>query len=561
MWFGSYKTGAIKYDGTHFYQYTEKQGLSDNNVLCMIQDANGWMWFGTSGGGISKFDGNNFSHFTEKEGLTNNYVRCSLIDKQGSMWFGTRDGGLVRFNGNLFNHFTDNEGLAKGKVLNIMQDIQDNLWFGTFSGGVTKFDGKYFTNFSEKEGLTNNYITSLLEDKHGKIWMGTRLGPNIIEPGKFLKKSEQPEVPLFKSYSYEDGFLGIGCNIGALFEDRSGTIWIGSSNRLTAIYPEAEVHDTVAPNIQLTNIQLFNENIPWIVLENKMDSSFILGNGVQIADFKFSNVSKWYYQPENLSLAYNNNFLTFSFIGISHKQNSKIKYQYQLEGLYENWSSLTVRTDVSFGNLEPGDYQFKVKAMNSEGIWSKEYHYPFTIRPPWWNTWWFYTLMSIAFVVLIFSIIKWRGHELEQQKHILGRKVEEQTFELKQKNEELLVKNEELQAINSEKDKFFSIISHDVRGPLSSFLGLTELMAEGLQSFRLNEIQEMAGAMKDSAANLFELLGNLLEWAQMQRGLIAFNPENLILNDILKESSELFHQSARNKLISLNYRSLIQVSG
>lgn len=551
IWFGTDGMGVTKFDGKYFYHYTQNEGLCFNGIRCILQDRNDNLWFGSYGGGVSKFDGEKFINYSKKSGLGSNKVLSMLEDKKGNLWFGSDDNGVTRYDGKAFTRFSVNEGFSHNAVASIMQDHSGNLWFGTSGAGITKFDGKYFTTFSEKEGLTNNYITSLFEDKHGKIWMGTRFGPNTIEPGTFLKKSEQPEVPLFKSYSYEDGFLGIGCNIGALFEDRSGTIWIGSSNRLTAIHPEGEVVDTVAPNIQLTNVQLFNENIPWIDLENKMDTSFVLGNGVRIAVFKFSNVSKWYYQPENLSLAYNNNFLTFSFIGISHKQNSKIKYQYQLEGLYENWSSLTDRTEVSFGNLEPGDYQFKVKAMNSEGIWSNEYQYPFTIRPPWWNTWWFYSLMSILFVILIFSFIKWRGHELEQQKHILERKVEEQTFELKQKNEELLVKNEELQAINSEKDKFFSIISHDVRGPLSSFLGLTELMAEGLQSFKLNEIQEMAGAMKDSAANLFELLGNLLEWAQMQRGLIAFNPEKLILNDILKESSELFHQSARNKLISI----------
>ena len=227
----------------------------------------------------------------------------------------------------------------------------------------------------------------------------------------------------------------------------------------------------------------------------------------------------------------------------------KIKYQYQLRGLYESCSNPTDRTEVSYDNLKPGKYQFKVKAMNSEGIWSKEFDYSFTIRPPWWNTWWFYLFVIILSVSLIYSYIKWRERELEHQKIILERKVEKQTFELKQKNDEMRVKNEELQTTNSEKDKFLSIISHDVRGPLGSFIGLTELMADGLQLYTMNEIQQMAESMKNSAANLFDLLGNLLEWARMQRGLVAFNPEKLILKDVFKESSEIFNQLARNKLI------------
>ena len=549
IWFATDGMGVTKFDGKYFYHYTQNQGLCFNGIRNIVQDRNGNLWFGSYGGGVSKFDGKNFVNYSKESGIGSDKVLSMLEDKSGNLWFGTDDNGVTRFDGKTFTQFTIKEGFSHKTVSSIMQDHAGNLWFGTSGAGITRYDGKSFTTFSETEGLTNNYITSLFEDTHGKIWIGTRLGPNILDPGTLAKKSERPEVPLFKNYSYDDGFLGIGCNMGAIFEDRSGIIWIGSTNRLTAIHPEAEVKDTVAPNIQLTNIQLFNENIPWVILENKMDTSFALGNGVRVGNFKFSSVSKWYFLPENLSLAYNNNFLTFNFIGISQIQNARIKYQYQLEGLYEGWSTLTDRTEVSYGNLKPGNYQFNVKAMNSEGIWSNEFHYSFSIRPPWWNTWWFYLLVFIISGSLIFGSIKWRERSLEQQKHILERKVEEQTFELKQKNEEMFVKNEELQAINSEKDKFFSIISHDVRGPLSSFLGLTELMAEGLQSFTLNEIQQMAGAMKDSAANLFELLGNLLEWAQMQRGMVAFNPEKLVLNDILNETSEIFHQLARNKSI------------
>ncbi|MDP2887634.1 MAG: two-component regulator propeller domain-containing protein [Bacteroidota bacterium] len=201
--------------------------------------------------------------------------------------------GVTKFDGKYFYHYTQNEGLCFNGIRSILQDRNDNLWFGSYVGGVSKFDGEKFVNYSKKSGLGSNKVLSMLEDKNGMLWFGSDDNGLTRYDGKAF--------------------------IGALFEDRSETVWIGSSNRLTAIYPEAEVHDTVAPNIQLTNIQLFNENIPWIVLENKMDTSLLLGNGVRIADFKFNNVSKWYYQPENLNLAYNNNFLTFSFIGLSHK--------------------------------------------------------------------------------------------------------------------------------------------------------------------------------------------------------------------------------------------------
>ena len=551
IWLGSDGFGVAKFDGKHFYHYTQNEGLCFNGIRCMLQDRNGNLWFGSYGGGVSKFDGKTFVNYSTSSGLGSTKVLSMLEDKNGNIWFGTDDNGVVKFDGRTWTRFTVNDGLKHNLVAGLLEDSNGSIWIGTAGGGVSRYDGKQLINLTEKEGLTNNYINSLFKDKTGRIWMGTRLGPNILKPEMLEIKAERPEVPLFKNYSYEDGFLGIGCNLGALYEDRNGTIWIGSTNRLTAIYPEGEVPDTVAPNIQLSGIKLFNENIPWINLDNKTNNSFTLSNGFQVSNFEFSGVTKWYYLPENLSLAYDNNYLSFEFTGISQKQNQKIKYQYQLVGQDEKWSALTQRTDVSYGNLGPGKYLFKVKAMNSEGIWSNEYHYPFTIRPPWWNTWWFYGLATFCFFALIFSYTKWRERSLKQQKLILTQRVKEQTQELKRKNEELLSKNDELQNINSEKDKFFSIIAHDVRGPLSSFLGLTELMADGLEDFKLNEIQHIAETMNTSAANLLDLLGNLLEWARMQRGLIEFNPKLIALNDVMKESVEIFHHSALNKSITL----------
>src|SRR5215217_7252764 len=96
---------------------------------------------------------------------------------------------------------------------------------------------------------------------------------------------------LFKSYSYEDGFLGVGCNPHAIFEDKNGTIWIGANDRITAYHPQGDKADSIPPNIQLINITLFNESIPWANLEQKKDTSIFLSNGVSVGHFKFDSLS------------------------------------------------------------------------------------------------------------------------------------------------------------------------------------------------------------------------------------------------------------------------------
>ncbi|MBI4645036.1 MAG: SpoIIE family protein phosphatase [Bacteroidia bacterium] len=219
---------------------------------------------------------------------------------------------------------------------------------------------------------------------------------------------------------------------------------------------------TIGLCVQLTSIELFNEPIAWVNLCNRSvetsymtspvakDTTLTLGNGVKVGDFEFDGITKWYGLPENLSLAYDNNYFTFNYIGITQKQSKKVKYQYKLEGIDENWSAITSRTEAPYGNLPQGSYTFKVKAMNSEGYWSKEFTYGFTIRPPWWETWWFRTI-AVAFVIaLIITYIKWRERKLKREKIILEEKVKVRTAELQQANEEITTKNETLNQQNEE---------------------------------------------------------------------------------------------------------------
>ena len=449
LWFGT-DGGVNKYDGKSFRHFTEKEGLSNNKVLSMLEDKSGNLWFGTYGG-VSKYDGKSFTHFTEKEGLSNNTVWSILEDKSGNLWFGTNGGGVSKYDGNRveaieaaekrgeiipqrtqqglkrvngklvksFTHFTKKEGLSNNIVKSILEDKSGNLWFGT-DGGVSKYDGKSFTHFTEKEGLSNNSVLSMLEDKSGNLWFGTRFGlarlgkEKLVEINDKVKFNKiQADEILFKNYTYEDGFLGIGVNGGkTICEDKNGTIWVAANFRLTAFHPQGENTDTVAPNIELTSIALFNENIGWVNLEKKKDSTLTLGNGVSVSDFEFEGITKWYSLPENLSLAYNNNYLTFNFISITQKQSKKVKYQYKLEGIDENWSAITNRTEAPYGNLPQGKYSFKVKAMNSEGYWSDEFNYTFTIRPPWWKTWWAYSIYGLLIITTVILIVWWNGRRL-----------------------------------------------------------------------------------------------------------------------------------------------------
>jgi len=259
--------------------------------------------------------------------------------------------------------------------------------------------------------------------------------------GTFAK--EMPDHSIwFENYTFEDGFLGNVCNPNSICEDKNGIIWVGTTYKVTTNSLNRNSSNNNTPVIKLTRIQLFNENISWESLENKKDTNLILNKGIKISKVEFDGISEWYSLPVNLSLAYNNNYISFDFIGITQKRPNKVKYQWMLEGIEERWNSLTNRTEASYLNLPHGTYTFKVKAVSSDGYWSNENDYTFTIRPPWWKTWWAYAFYFFSPIGGFWYYIKWREKSLKERHRELEQTVKERTSELveqEERNEELIL--------------------------------------------------------------------------------------------------------------------------
>ncbi len=451
IWFNIGDLGVFYLDGEDIIKYGKKEGFNYGTVISILQDKGGNYWFGTYNGGVIKFDGKTFTNYKKKLNKVNNSILRIIQDKAGNIWMATNGDGLIKYDGKEFTNLTVNDGLSCNNIVSLYEDKTGNLWIGTEGNGVTILNGKSCIKFTEKHGLSNNFILSITEDIQGNIWLGTRVGMNkldlrkLIELNNKLKTNEVIEEKVyFKKYTYEDGFLGIGCYGNSICNSRNGTIWVGANDRLTAIHPQQISTDTVAPNIQLTGISLFNENIPWLSLEGNKDSTITLGNGVQVTDLGFESLTIPYCLPNDLSLAHNNNFITFNFVGITMSQPQKIKYQYKLEGIDENWSAITMRSEAPYGNLPHGSYTFKVKAMNSSGYWSNPVEYKFTIRPPWWKTWWFRSLIVIAILGLIWIYIKWRERSLVERQKELEVKIDEATSEIILQKELIEEKHKEI---------------------------------------------------------------------------------------------------------------------
>lgn len=455
LWVGSEAGGGLTYfdfDKKTMTGYTPKEGLSHDSALTLLEDKEGNIWVGSlyyhmvrlnadrktlthfpeSGSFVvcifedragnvwysSREQGGVFrinrgtqtrTHFTVQQGLCHDQVIRIFQDKAGNMWFCTF-GGVSRLDkdGRTFTNYTEKEGMHFGIFESIVEDQRGDFWFGTLGGGVTRLDVRHQTlrHFTESEGLSHNTVFGLREDKAGNLWISSRTGLNKLSKKELEKMAASPNAPIlpfFKKYTPENGNMGFAEGRYYLLEAKNGDLWIPKMDRLTIYHPRQDALNPEMPTVQLTNIKLYNEVIAW-----KKDSSFVLKNGFTVQDFTFKGLSQWQMVPEELSLAFNNNFLTFEFAGTNTNAPQAVSYQYRLVGLENNWSAVTQRSEATYGNLPPGSYTFNVKAMNEEGLWSKELAYSFTIRPPWWKTWWCYLLYSMVIGGVVYVFIQYR---------------------------------------------------------------------------------------------------------------------------------------------------------
>lgn len=475
IWFAS-RGGVIKYDGRYFTHYSIDNGLIHNIVFCLLEDKKGNLWFGTDKG-LSKFDGKSFTNYSIAQGLSGETIYSILEDHLGNLWIGTSDRGVCSFDGVSFTHYDIAHSLSHAMVIGMMEDKNNNLWFCT-NMGVNKFDGKYFTWYTTEQGLSNNIAKNVLEDKDGNIWVGTINGMNRFIPHATTSDTlKNAGSSFFKKYTVSEGFSGGGTYENSITQDSNGNIWIGANDRVTWYHPEGDIPDTIPPTIQLTGVALFDENINWHDMEKKKDSILVLKNDTRLKNFKFSGLTPWYNLPENLQLNYNNNYISFKFTGITLIRPKEVRYQYILEGLNENWSSVTDPPTATYNNLPPGKFTFKVKAVNSEGYWSNELKYSFVILPPWWQTWWVYLVYILGFVFIIWIFTGYRSRRLKVENLLLEEKVIKRTNELEQSLGErynLSKKIESQQALLNERLR----ISRELHDDIGSTLGSISIYSD-----------------------------------------------------------------------------------
>lgn len=490
--------GLTIFKGDAFVTINEKEVLPDPNVNAIFQDESGSVWFGTNAGISRYFPGSDKKPviYNQANNSIYEYIRYFRKDRDGNLWIGANEGGVILYNMKTSKFEAQpyiNSTLPRfGQVTALEIDRQNNLWIGTVEGvAVGTINQQNFQRYTLMDSLTVFGITALYCDPNGYMWIGTE--PRGGKPGLIkcdVEKKKFKPIPSFSriipramamdtkgvlwvgtseglkafrndsiisTVTQENGLLSNVINLLAI--GRDGSIYIGTNNGLNRYFTDSKRIFSYTERNGFTGI----ETKPNAVYESPAgDLWFGTANGATKLNPEKTSIAgleplthimgmRINYEPRDMiagmKLSYNERSILFDYYSICLTNPDVVRYKVKLQGADEDWRPVTDQTRAIYSALPPGKYTFNVIASNSQGVWnSKPVTFHFTIKPPFYLTWWFILTSVVFIVVIVVMYIQIREQNLIKEKIILEEKVKERTAEVVQKSMEIEEKNRDITA-------------------------------------------------------------------------------------------------------------------
>jgi two-component sensor histidine kinase/ligand-binding sensor domain-containing protein len=412
VWIG-HKSGMTAVSGPS----TGTTLLTGVRVRAIEPASNGDLWIGTWEKGLFRKRGNELKNYCVATGhLPMDYVHDILVDTKGRVWAGTGN-GLTMIEGEEHRIFKETDGLCNSYIGSIIEDKEGAIWFHT-DLCVMRYDGMTFKKYDEDNGLRSSTVYLITFDADGYLWVGTNKGLDRVKLG-FMG-----EVLEVRNYSKNEGFRGIECNSRSVCNMRDGSIWFGTVKGIIRFNPGRDLPVRTRPQVHITAIKLFLESIDWTMAGAAQQG--------------------WYNLPEKLDLAHDLNHLTFQFIGVYLPNPEKVRYKYMLVGFDSIWQPVTSIPEITYSNLPPGNYVFRVIASEDGVNWlsEPELSCPITIKaepPALWKQWWFMLGHILLLAGLIYFYNARRTKRMHEQQEYLEQEVKERTQVIAKQNEEKTV--------------------------------------------------------------------------------------------------------------------------
>jgi diguanylate cyclase (GGDEF)-like protein len=437
------RDGLVIFDGRTFTLHRPNAGGSNNGVSAIYQTRDGTIWVGTRGDGLYTFANGSFNDFPGRVELSSDYVHSLQEDASGDLWIGTRDGlrrlrdgvvtrystrdglpgsvirsllarrdgglwiatgtGLSLYRDGTFTNFTTADGLSSNAAFAFHRDDDGTLWIGTYGGGLNRYRDGEFHHVGTKDGLFDDVVYVILEDGHRNLWLTGNKGVFRIAKSEFDDFVHgRIESVSSVSYGVADGMKSRECNGGlqsAGCRTRDGKMWFPTIRGVVSVDPDHLVTNPVVPPVYVEKMVFDGEEI-------------VPDPGVQL-------------RPGTKNLE-------FHYAALSYAVPKKVFFKYMLEGYETEWVDAGTRRAAYYTNLPPGEYTFRVKACNDDGVWNEAgASLIFEKRPHFHETAWFTLIAAAVAVMALYAAYRVRIRRMEKRERELEALVDQRTEELK----------------------------------------------------------------------------------------------------------------------------------
>jgi diguanylate cyclase (GGDEF)-like protein len=428
LWVGTLDGGLDRLDpatgAVVHYRHDAKNpaSLSSNGVTSILEDNRGLLWLGTYGGGLSRLDPETgevtvYRHDPQQpSSLAGDRVAALAESPEGKLWVGTMEKGLDLLDPRTgrFTHLAHRPGdprsLPSDEVHALFVDVAGTLWVGTHSGlARLSADGQAFETFTTRNGLPNDVVYAIRADSKGRLWLSTNNGLSAFDPRTLSADN----------YGVSHGLQAPEFNFGAWYQSASGELFFGGVNGFNAFYPERIRQAGIAPAVVLTSLTVDHR--------------------------PFGGPPD---QAREVRLGFRDKVLGFRFAALDFTAPHNNKYAYKLEGFDPDWVQLGSARRVTYTNLDPGRYTFRLRAANSGGRWNEDgLAIPVTVAAAPWTTGWAFAGYGIFILGGILGLTRVQQRKFEREAEYaraLEDRVHERTRELSDRQDELQRLNDEL---------------------------------------------------------------------------------------------------------------------
>jgi signal transduction histidine kinase/DNA-binding response OmpR family regulator len=496
-------------------------------VMSLYEDRSGTLWVGSYGGGLGRYDParGGFERFPfgreDATGLSIGQASAIVEDPLGNLWIGTIGGGLNLFERRTgrFYHFRRRDGdtasLSDDTVYALHVDAHGELWVGTAGGGVDHVLGSSANpatvRFESPRGLgemRGQVVYGIESDGLARLWLSTNNGLVRFDP----------RTRALKVFHEAHGLQGEDFNFNAHFRGRDGTLYFGGSNGFNAFAPDNEPAAAPAPRVVLTSTR---------ILDRTLAPDELPAPG----------------RP--LALAHNDKLVTFTFSALDFTSPENNRYRYRLEGFDSGWNNVGDQRSATYTNLDAGQYVFRVRAANADGIWNEDgLAIPLSVAAAPWNT----PAAKVVYAggaLLILGYL-WLHYRRRRERELrysreLERTVRTRTRELQERNEQLLV-------LSRAKSDFVARMSHELRTPMNAVLGMSELL---LDTPLPQAQRRFVEGIHRSADSLLGIVDDVLDFSKIEAGRLQLAPVECDLTELVEQTSEMLAARAAVKAVEV----------